>query len=169
MTKNALNKEIMVTLVSTIIFAAFIILLVIFIITFVFDEMNNVSQVGDYLVDYKLDQTVEEKFNILDSADGSRLDGYEITITNNGKIQDEYFIYIKPLEDTNIDDLIVSIDNNLINKLGTYSDDGEKFLIYKGAIDPGYSIIHTLRFWWDESVDISIIHKPIKFEYGIIE
>ncbi len=167
--QNPLNNEIVITLISTIAFVAIIIMVVIFLISSLYKNINNTTQVGNFIVDYSESQSVEEKFKILDETDGMRQDPREITITNNGKSYEEYFVYIKPIEGFDIEDLMVSLDTYPAAKIGTYPNDSEKYLIYKGSIDPGYSAIHTLRFWWPSDVNVELIHKTTELEFGIEE
>ena len=124
--KKQIDKQIVITIISTIIFVLFLITTVVIVVNSLFGYMRNTINVGDFVVDYRNGSRIQEKLQILSNANGLQLNGHEITITNNSNEEAEYYLYIKDYKGKNLPEtFMVSLNDYNRQKASSIAQDDE--------------------------------------------
>ncbi len=168
--KKEIDKQILITGISTLIFVIVLIITVIIVLNSLFGYMKGKEKIGGFIVDYGKTKYIKEKLSVLSNAEGIKTEGYEITITNNAREDGNFYLYVKNKNGKEIDNhLMVSLNNYIIKKVDAFPYDEDYYILYEGSIKPGFSSTHILRFWWDYESPSEYAGKEVELEYGIIE
>lgn len=161
------KKSTVVAVISTIIFT-FVLIGITFIVSLgAFRMYAKMFNVGEFMISYSDEKVIEGKVKVLSDSYGLKQDGYEFSVTNNGKKTDEYYIYVKSLNNTDLDGLVVGLNNYVVQRLDSFPMDEDYYLISSEKLDSGYTSIHNIRIWWDSSLLEN--DDELELEFGIIE
>ena len=126
------------------------------------------------IVDYDgivtvLDDKKMGKLEICSDGKGLGHEGTSYTITNNQKKPITYEIVISPSihDEVQLKQIRVSLDDVYINDLTSLERSQGGYVIGMKSLNPGYTKIHKIKYWYKMNSDKEIVNKDIDFNYEI--
>ncbi len=118
-----------------------------------------------------LDDTKFEGINVSSDGMGLESNGVTYTITNNNSEQVKYKIVITPnIHDENVlDNLKVSLDDTKVYYLKDLERDNAGYVIGTNILNPGFTKIHLIKYWYKYDTDKKLVKDNIKFDYKIVK
>ncbi len=118
-----------------------------------------------------LDDSHLKGINAYSDGQGLDTDGVTYTVTNNN---DEAVIYeVVLIPDVHDDEILgkirVSVDDLEIKDLISLERSNGGYLITSNVLKPGYTKIHSIKYWYTLDTDVDIKDKDIKFEYRLFK
>lgn len=132
-------------------------------------SFNKVSSVDGMVV--VLDDSKYKGIEI--QSDGEALEdkGITYTITNNNSEKVKYKIILKPNlhDDEILKQVRVSIDDIYAYDLIDLKRDNGGYVLTTFELEPGYTKIHLIKYWYKYDSNPEKINNDLKFEYRIVK
>lgn len=165
---KAINKSLVITIISAIFFTIIFIAIVALIVRKVVIEgsIYNTYQDQKFMIDFnpKISKTLDK----LSDIEGLNSSYSYINITNNNKNKRKYQILLTPIN-SDEKDIRVSLSNTLIKDLSSFDKNNNNYILGEFSLESGYSNIHQIRIWQKKDSNIDKIKINFKVKVNILK
>lgn len=110
---------------------------------------------------------------LVTSSDGKGLEsgGITYTVTNNNESLVKYKVVAMPsnTDEEILNQVRIGIDDIYINDLSTLERHNGGYVIYNGELNPGYTKILLIKYWYKLDTSDKIANKDLTFTYEIVK
>ena len=165
---KAINKSLVITIISAIFFTIIFIAIVALIVRKVVIEESiyNTYQDQKFMID--LNPKISKTLDKLSDIEGLNSSYSHINITNNNKNKRKYQILLTPIN-SDEKDIRVSLSNTLIKDLSSFDKNNNNYILGEFSLESGYSNIHQIRSWQKKDSNIDKIEINFKVKVNILK